>query len=53
MFGLGARELFFFADFIYHLFGANKIPYLDRGISEYIMHIRNGFSDEEKGKTGK
>ena len=53
MFGLGPRELIILAAILVLLFGAKKIPELARSIGEAVKHIRNGFSDEEKGKTDK
>ena len=53
MFGLGTRELIILAAIFVLLFGAKKIPELARNIGEAIKYIRNGFSDEEKGKTEK
>jgi sec-independent protein translocase protein TatA len=51
MFGLGPRELIILAAILVLLFGAKKIPELARNIGEAVKIIRNGFSDEEKGKT--
>ncbi|MEK7185499.1 MAG: twin-arginine translocase TatA/TatE family subunit [Patescibacteria group bacterium] len=57
MFGLGPRELIILAAILVLLFGAKKIPELARSIGDAVRHIRNGFSDGEKGdtndKTGK
>ncbi len=53
MFGLGAREIIILAVILILLFGAKKIPELARSIGEAVRHIRNGFSDDEKGKTEK
>lgn len=53
MFGLGPRELIILAAILVLLFGAKKIPEVARSIGEAVRHIRNGFSDEEKGKTEK
>lgn len=53
MFGLGARELIILAAILVLLFGAKKIPELARSIGDAVRHIRNGFSDEKKGKTDK
>ncbi len=53
MFGLGPRELVILAAILVLLFGAKKIPELARSIGEAVRHIRNGFSDEETGKTEK
>lgn len=51
MFGLGPRELVILAAILVLLFGAKKIPELARSIGEAVRHVRNGFSDDEKGKT--
>lgn len=51
MFGFSATEILIFVAILVLLFGAKKIPDLARGIGEAVRHIRNGFSDEEKGKT--
>ncbi len=51
MFGLGPRELIILAFILVLLFGAKKIPELARSIGEAVRHIKNGFSDEEKGGT--
>ncbi|MEK7185498.1 MAG: twin-arginine translocase TatA/TatE family subunit [Patescibacteria group bacterium] len=57
MFGLGPRELIILAAILVLLFGAKKIPELARAMGDAVRHIRNGFSDGEKGdtndKTGK
>ncbi len=51
MFGLGPRELVILAVILVLLFGAKKIPELARSIGVAVRHIKNGFSDEEKGGT--
>ncbi len=53
MFGLGTREIIILIAILILLFGAKRIPELARSIGEAVRHIRNGFSDEEKGKTDK
>lgn len=50
MFGLGTREIVILAAILVLLFGAKKIPELARGIGDAIRHIKNGFSDDKKGK---
>ena len=53
MFGLGPREIIILAAILVLLFGSKKIPELARGVGDAIRHIKNGFSDEEKGGTNK
>ena len=53
MFGLGAREIIILAAILVLLFGARRIPELARSIGETVRYIKNGFSDDEKGKTDK
>ena len=53
MFGFSATEIIIFVAVLVLLFGAKKIPELARSIGEGVRHIRNGFSDDEKGKTDK
>ena len=49
MFGLGTKEIVILAAILVLLFGAKKIPELARSIGEAVRHIKNGFSDEDKG----
>jgi len=53
MFGFSATEIIIFVSILVLLFGAKKIPELARSIGEAGRHIKNGFSDDEKGKTDK
>jgi sec-independent protein translocase protein TatA len=51
MYGLGPRELIILAFILVLLFGSKKIPELTRGVGDAVRHIKNSFSDGEKGDT--
>ncbi|MHB0978343.1 MAG: twin-arginine translocase TatA/TatE family subunit [Minisyncoccota bacterium] len=53
MFGLGLREIIILVVILVLLFSAKKIPELAKSLGEAVKHVRNGFSDGEKGGSDK